>query len=538
MSGDLSPAGAAGGGTPGARAGIRSRGILPWLLGAAVIILYAPLCQFPFVQDDWKMLRQFVFRSALTAAENAATPAGKFFYRPFAWIYCRIMYGAFGLEPLGFHACAIVLLLCSAFLVVSVARALTRDERVAWGSGFVFAAASNIHIDPQMWLVGVFDIGAVFFTLLSVNAFLKKRFGYSALWFAAALGFKESSAMLFFVLAVWVLLSRTGESGAKAAFRNVFSGLRWHAAAFIVLLAAKIPGQSLYALPDTHPYVARILGTHLGTNFQRYALWSLQAVTPLKNVGFSEYGALMTLFLLTAGLVLVFIFAVRHVAGRGKENGGPVVYAMFVLAWFFLMLYPSLTFKHQINRYYLMTALPPLAIGTMLLFKVTMLNAGKSARLMAYATAIFAAVNVIDGGASMYRRAALGAMDGIHASGREGDNNLIRKASTVRSTWKPLLALLPTVPPHSLIVLEGVETGCFVDNDGIQVWYGDSTLTVTGTLPEGPDSLGMVHAVIAVDDFWASRETTLLRTFPAGHTIQVRNTPDGMVLVRNGYRPQ
>ena len=58
-------------------------------------------------------------------------------------------------------------------------------------------------------------------------------------------------------------------------------------------------------------------------------------------------------------------------------------------------------------------------------------------------------------------------MDGTHTSGREGDNNLIRKAATVRNTWKPLLELLPTVPPHSLIVMEGVQTGCFADNDGI-----------------------------------------------------------------------
>ena len=211
-----------------------------------------------------------------------------------------------------------------------------------------------------MWLVGVFDIGAVLFTLLSVHAFLRKRFGISALWFAAALGFKESSAMLLFALAAWALLTGSGEAGGKSTARNVFTGLKWHALAFLVLLAAKIPGQSLFALPETHPYAARLIGTHLGANFQRYALWGLQAMTPLKNVVFSEYGALMTLFLLTAALVLVFIFGVRHVAGREKENGGPVVYATFVLAWFFLMLYPSLTFKHQINRYYLMTALPPL----------------------------------------------------------------------------------------------------------------------------------------------------------------------------------
>jgi len=125
-------------------------------------------------------------------------------------------------------------------------------------------------------------------------------------------------------------------------------------------------------------------------------------------------------------------------------------------------------------------------------------------------------------------------MDGIHASGREGDKNLVRKAATVRNAWKPLLAVLPAVPPHSLVVVEGVETSCFGDNDGIQVWYGDSTLTVTNSVPEGPDSLGMLHAAIAVDDPWTSPAPTVVKLFPASRTIRVRRTADGMVLIRNG----
>ena len=340
--------------------------------------------------------------------------------------------------------------------------------------------------------------------------------------------------MLLFVLAVGALLNGDRDAPAMRPFRRLFARLRWHALALILFLVARIAGQSLFALPETHPYAARLAGIHIGTNFQRYALWGLQAVTPLKNIAFSEYGAIMTLFLLTTALVLVFISGVRHFAGRGKEGDGPVVYAVFVLAWFFLMLYPPLTLKHQINRYYFIAALPPLAIGTMLLFKVTILNAGKRARLMIYATIAFVAVNVIDGGVSNYRRAALGVMDGIHASGREGDKNLVRKAATVRNAWKPLLAVLPAVPPHSLVVVEGVETSCFGDNDGIQVWYGDSTLTVTNSVPEGPDSLGMLHAAIAVDDPWTSPAPTVVKLFPASRTIRVRRTADGMVLIRNG----
>lgn len=510
--------------------------LLSCLLGATVLVLYLPLSQFPFVQDDWIILHEFTFRPTSSVLLDMFSPAGKFFYRPLGNLCCWLVYELFGLHPVGFHMVSLIFLVVSSFLVVSVAGALTGARRVAWGSGFLFAAASNIHIDPQMWLAGVFDIGAGLFALLCIDSFIKKRFSISALWFTMALGFKESMAMLLFVLITWSLLNRGDPSDQKPLRGRGFKTLKWHSIAFLAFVAAKITGVSLFALPETHPYAARLFGNNIGINFQLFTVWGLQAVTPLKSLVFSENGAVITLFVVTAGLVLVFFAGIRHSRKTGSEISRALSYTLFILVWFLLMLFPSLTLMNHFSRYYLTVALPPLAIGTMLVLKFALLDAGRGARFILYATMALAAANVIDGIVSVYRRVGLGVLDGIHASSRDGDNHFIRKASMVRETWKPLLAVLPTIPAHSLLVLEGIETGGFADKYGLQVWYGDSTLLLTSSVPVGPDSLGMLHATVAVEDPWNRPSESPVIKFPASRTVHVRYTQGGMELVRSGYR--
>jgi hypothetical protein len=508
------------------------RFLLPGLLAATVLVIYTPLAQFPFVQDDWSVIHNCMFHPAENELADMINPEGKFFYRPLARFYCWLVYTAFGLHPAGFHILAILFLIVTSFLVVSVAGTLTRDHNVAWGSGFMYAAASNIHIDSQMWLVGIDDIGPGLLALLCVGSFIKKRYARSALWFALALGFKEGTAMLFFVLCAWTLLGGNDAPDKTPVYRKLFARLKWHSVAILALGAAKLTGVSLFALPLAHPYAARLIGSHIGINFQMFALFGLQAVLPLKSVVFTESEALMTLFITTAALALVFIAGVRHFGGPETGTQRPLIITLFVLGWFFLMLFPPLTLENHISRYYLTAALPPLVIGTMLLFKILVRNVTRSARILLIAIIVFTAANVIDGGLSVYRRVELGERDGVHTLGRDGDNHLIRKASIVRKTWKPLLAVLPIVPPRSLLVLENVETGCFADKYGVQVWYADSTLLLTDSPPTGPDSTGMVHATVAVEDPWNKPSAPPVISFPVSRTVHVRRTPDGLKLVR------
>jgi len=525
------------------------RFLLPALLAATVLVLYTPLAQFPFVQDDWVVFHDCMFHPAQTVLADLFNPSGKLFYRPLGSLYCWLVYTAFGLHPAGFHILAILILIVTSLLVVSVAGTVTGDRTVAWASGFMYAASSNIHIDSQMWVVGIYDIGPGLLSLLCIGSFIKKRYILSALWFALALGFKEGTAMLFFVLCAWTLLDgtirednvgsrmRSGPGGdapeGTHVYRKLRARLKWHSLALFTLGAAKVTGISLFALPLTHPYAARLIGPNIGNNFQMYALFGLQAVLPLKSVVFTESAALMTLFVATAALALVFIAGIRHFGAPETGTRRPLFITLFVLGWFFLMLFPPLTLANHFSRYYLTGALPPLVIGTMLVFKIVMRNATRSALILLIATVVFTAANVIDGGVSVYRRVGLGALDGVHASGRDGDNHLIRKASLVRETWKPLIGALPDVPPRSLIVLENFETRCFAGRYGLQVWYGDSTLLLADSPPTGPDSTGMVEATVTVEDPWNKPSIPPVIRFPYSRTVYVRRTEDGMVVLRN-----
>jgi hypothetical protein len=91
--------------------------------------------------------------------------------------------------------------------------------------------------------------------------------------------------------------------------------------------------------------------------------------------------------------------------------------------------------------------------------------------------------NGFDGGYFVHHGVTLGMREGIHAMRRRGLNHMIRKASFVRAVWKPLLALAPTLPPHSVLVFDGVETEYFRNECGPQVWYRDSTITARDYLP-------------------------------------------------------
>lgn len=94
------------------------RFLLPALLAATVLVIYTPLAQFLFVQDDWVVLHDCMFHPAQTVLADMLNPEGKFFYRPLGSLYCWFVYTAFGLHPAGFHILAILILIVTSFLVV------------------------------------------------------------------------------------------------------------------------------------------------------------------------------------------------------------------------------------------------------------------------------------------------------------------------------------------------------------------------------------------------------------------------------------
>jgi hypothetical protein len=509
----------------------KSRFVLPLLLAATVCLLYLPLAHYPFVQDDWALLHEFTFRPVAALVLDILSPAGKLFYRPTGVLCSAIVYMFFGLNALGCHLISILLLGVASFLLVYIAWHCTGDRRVAWGSGFIYAAAANIHLDPQMWLVGIYDTGAGVCALACIAAFLRNRHRASAFWFAMALGCKESALTLVFVLLAYGVLMEDHGASIVPALRTLFRRLRLHVIILAVYAACKAVGVSLFGFSLAHPYAARLFGGNIADHVQLFAQWVLQALTPTKNIVFSGRSSLVFLTLASAVLVAVYIPVAMQLQKKGTDVRGPFRLILFLGAWGLLLLLPPVALQNQILRYYLVIVLPPCAIGAMVVVKAAFHPFGRGARYLAMASAVLAAANVIDGTLFIQRRISLGAREGIHSSGREGDNHLIRKASVVLAVWKPLLALIPSVPVRSVIIMEGVDTGTFADRFGPQVWYRDSTLRVTGIVPNPPDSNGVYRVALPPDDPWKYPVGPNIVTVPAARVFHVRYDEGAMELV-------
>jgi len=494
---------------------------LSLLLAASAGVLYLPLARYPFVQDDWPLLDSFLFRPASATILNILTPVGKLFYRPLGQLYCFAVYSIFGLNPAGFHLLAVLGLLATALFVVHLARQATGDSMLAWGSGILYVGAANVLLDTQMWLVGIFDIGAGMFSVLSVLYALRSRYALSALFFALAIPFKEGAAVILFVLLAWEIIGgRLGASPVVAA-RLLLDRYRWHAIALAAFILAKTFGIQLYAFANDHPYVMRFAGRHIRDNLQSYLLWGLQAVIPAKNITFSESASLAVLTAACVVVVLIFFGTVR-VARKAGADLLPHLRLVLVLAfWFLLSLLPSILLPHHINRYYLTSGLPPLVILSMMALKGAFVSAQANSPLRWLLCVAFVGANVIDGGVMIERRISLGIREGVHASSRDGDNHFIRKATWVSDTWKPLLATLPSIPSHAILVLDGIQSGGFADQFGPRVWYRDSTIQVTNKLPEGPDSTGLYTVTLPQMDPWMEPAKLNIVTVPADRLIVI-----------------
>ena len=301
-----------------------TRYLPPILLALMVGALYLPLAQYGYVHDDTVMIQGFD-----STGMPDLSPVGKEFYRPLGSLYCYAVYRIFGTFTAGFHALAMALLFATALVVRLVARALTQDDIAAWGSAFLFASAANLHLDAQMWMVGIFDNGAVFCALLSLYTFTRNKHYLSAVWFACALGFKESAAPVLFVAATYALIVH---GRPKVLVRL------WPLAAVLAIwLAVKSFGISPSHPAGADPYAWSLAGWHVVRNLGLYISWF--APVPLATI------------------------AVVIMAGWACFTTPRV--GWFLLAWALLMLLPLSLLLHHAFRYYALLALPPVAIVAM-----------------------------------------------------------------------------------------------------------------------------------------------------------------------------
>jgi protein O-mannosyl-transferase len=223
-----------------------------WVVAALCLVAflaYAHTLSFDFVYDDdgqvlrnpwirdWSQVGNFFFADVWSF--TSIQRGGSNYYRPFHMLAHAIGYAISGLKPWGFHLINILLHCFNTWMVVLIARRLTRDKRIGIIGGLIFAL-HPVHAESVSWVAGVTDPLCAVFYFSALYVYLnedpsksRKIALYGALLFFGALLSKEMAFTLPLMALWWDICSRRkyywGRYAAMAASFGVYTALRIHA---------------------------------------------------------------------------------------------------------------------------------------------------------------------------------------------------------------------------------------------------------------------------------------------------------------------
>ena len=443
------------------------------VLFLCVAATYWKVLKYPFIQDDWGILFSIVEMDDFEIIQQAFLPEGKLFYRPLGITYFVLAHWFFGLNSLGYHILALGLHFVNSLLVVRMSGLFLKGNKLLpWLAGILYGTAVAVHMDPLLWVVGIYDLACAFFFFSSFILFTKQRHIQSALVLALAMLFKESAVVLIPILFLYDLLL-TGGTSRKALLTKLTPFM-------LVLLAflyLRIQMISPWSLPATHPYRTLFWGQHLLSNLLSYSKWAAEAVLPLRDVSTAKLAWIVG-FSAVAWLLL----------RRKRELPGslPPPSLILLAAWMALGLAPVFFFKDHSYRYYLLYSLVPLVILILAALAALLRQLSLKSPQVTALMAVFVAMNVISSGSSFHQRD----QEGLSGEFIAGTNHLIQRGRTVELVQATLLRDYPTLPRGAILIFDGLDISAFGRDAGPRVWYRDRTLTVFDSTFVGVDSSG------------------------------------------------
>lgn len=435
-----------------------------WASLASIVLvalaIYWPALYYPFVQDDWCNLSALEHRDAMTNLREEFDPTGKVYYRPLGMVLFLAFHGMAGLEAWPVHLAELILLVLNAALVGALAQRLGYSRLAAWAAMILFASAVPVHLDTVLWMSGLFDLAGAAFFLAAILLFLEGRSLLSAAALAIGLLCKESLVLLPFIL----LLGGWLDDAFPA--RKPLEILRRLIPHFVVLATygmVRLLCLSPFSLPEGHPYQIQLLGHHLLKNAARYIQWSLEAVTPFRDLHpATAFG------LATAGLLLLGFAGWRGAA----ERSGFLRRCVFLAVWYGLALLPVLFLVDHRYRYFLIYSLPALIL---LLLEAVRPAAGRlrwTPRAIRIAVVVLLAVNVVTAVAYFRGKDAHGLEDPY----TPGTNHLVHRGHAVMAVRGHLAQAHPAVPTGTVFVIDGVDLESFDGAWMFRVLYRDLTI--------------------------------------------------------------
>ncbi len=430
------------------------------LIMPVVGIIYWRVFQYPFISEDWIHLYSLKFTDAFTFLKSNFSPAGKGYYRPFAGIVFLILYKIFGSNPIGVHSLALLIHSFSSFLVIKIVDHVRKDFFQAAIVGMFYASSVIVHLDPMMWMVGLYDVVGAFLFFLSILMFMKRHTMASAIIYALALITKEATVIVPVIL-IFYMSSVEGRSGNGGKSRLV--SLR-RLLPFIVILAVYAGLRYFTVVPLSFPSVPEFFG-----NILRYARWSFDVIAPVKGVTIS-----LSLFLIIGGGMTLFLICYLLVIRfyRTKPDFEMTIRDLnFWISWLVVGLLPVLFIPNH-HRYYFTYSLAPFLVLCYGGVRAILALVNGTGIVQRFVMICFLVLNVFSS-ANFFAQEE---KKDLHMPSVEGQSTLIARGRIGSIVRDFLFQTHPVLPKHAVLVGDCLNLWSIGFGYAPPVWYNDSTL--------------------------------------------------------------
>lgn len=383
--------------------------------------------------DDWRFLYYFDSTADRMSFLDYYDPNE--FYRPFGWLYFSFIVHLFGEHSIGFRLLNLLVIFSSSLVFKAIAFRLLRNDVLAWASAAWFVFSGTLLMDPMMWMVGMYDLAALFFFLLSILLFVEKKPWFSAGCYLAALLFKEGTLFLPVILLAYSICSTEQTRGQDTRATLPHGVLMF----LYVLLWFTRTGAM-----EKQAYHVEFWGMHLITNFFKYLIWTAEGLTGRANLHDNWYWGILILAVLLAFLLVLFKSS-KSLHSRIRDN---LRLIYLLLLWGVVCLLPVLFLPNHSYRYYLIYSYPAIILLFVLLFDLAFPPSLKRNRIAVVFLLLLYFSNLATVHFFFGRE--------LSAPVLSGSNAMVQRGATVRLMLSYVHRELNKVPENTVFIFDGV----------------------------------------------------------------------------------
>lgn len=350
------------------------RGYNHYLIAALVMVLitavlYFPLRDLSFWQDDFNFLYFAKFATLQDLFRSFLPQESRFFYRPLTTqIYFYVSYHILGEQPMLFRGFNFLLHAANGVLVYAISYYLFRRKPVALFVAVMFVT-SRINFESLAWISGIQELGVVFFSLITILIYCTQHERWTplrlsvstAIAYIPALMSKESAVAVPAILFAFEVLVWTRTKHLKESFSRLVGVFCIASFYFLV---------HLFALVSSAPVGGYTLSLGLATGvlekFRWGIQWSLNAfIFPIQYVRNIFLGqgrvSLVPVFLVLLIGICIAAFLVIRKFMQGAEFSPKLFkrverpeYGLWGIAWFFLGALPIILVMNFASYYFML----------------------------------------------------------------------------------------------------------------------------------------------------------------------------------------